>query len=98
MPTNKSAIKRLKTSEKAKMRNKSQKRGLKTIEKKIREAVASSDLETAGKLLKEMDSKLDKAGKKRVIHPNTASRKKSQINLLVASASTTKNMDEKEGK
>jgi small subunit ribosomal protein S20 len=89
MPSNKSAMKRLRSSEKARIRNKSKKSSLKTMEKKLRSALASSDA-SSQKLLKDMDSKLDKAAKTGVIHPKTASRKKSRLNRLAASKAVAK--------
>jgi small subunit ribosomal protein S20 len=64
--------KRLKTSLKAKERNQKLKSQLKTLIKKVE---ASPDPEN----LKKAFSSLDKASRKKVIHPNQASRIKSRL-------------------
>ena len=76
MPTHKSAKKRLKTSQKANIRNREIKSKIKTLVKK---AEASSDEAS----LKEAVSFLDKAARKGAIHPNKASRIKSRLSKLV---------------
>jgi small subunit ribosomal protein S20 len=80
MPTNKSAIKRLRTSKKAQLRNKMVKTALKTVEKKFDIAVNAGDSAAATTLLQENFSKLDKACKKGVLHANKAANKKGRLN------------------
>lgn len=75
----KSAIKRAKTNEKRRLRNKSIKTNLKTNIKKFYEAVESGDKAEAKEALKFASKKLDKAAAKKVIHKNKAARKKSQL-------------------
>ncbi|MGF0117269.1 30S ribosomal protein S20 [Promicromonospora sp. Marseille-Q5078] len=75
----KSQIKRIKTNEKARLRNKAVKSELKTYVRKVREAVAAGDKEAAGTALQAASRKLDKAVSKGVIHANQAANRKSAI-------------------
>jgi small subunit ribosomal protein S20 len=75
----KSQIKRNKTNEKARLRNKAVKSSLKTAIRKAREAAASGDAEKATVALREASQKLDKAVSKGVIHKNQAANRKSAI-------------------
>ena len=81
MANHKSAKKRAKQSQVRRMRNKSVKTNLKTLEKKLREAKASG--ETTEDLMKQTQSAIHKAAKKGVIHKKTASRKISRLSKLV---------------
>ncbi|GGJ99624.1 MULTISPECIES: 30S ribosomal protein S20 [Streptomyces] len=80
----KSQIKRNKTNEKARLRNKAVKSSLKTAIRKAREAVAAGDVETANVAVREASRKLDKAASKGVIHKNAAANKKSALASKVA--------------
>ncbi|MCW2542706.1 MAG: ribosomal protein S20p, partial [Frankiales bacterium] len=73
----KSQIKRIKTNEKARLRNKSVKSSLKTAVRKFREAADAGDAEKAGVALREASRQLDKAVSKGVIHANQAANRKS---------------------
>ncbi|WP_263730226.1 30S ribosomal protein S20 [Cellulomonas sp. SG140] len=75
----KSQIKRIRTNEKARMRNKAVKSELKTYVRRVREAVAGGDKEKAGEALVTASRKLDKAVSKGVIHANQAANKKSAL-------------------
>ncbi|MGX1883752.1 30S ribosomal protein S20 [Streptomyces sp. NPDC055287] len=81
----KSQIKRNKTNEKARLRNKAVKSSLKTSIRKAREAVTAGDLEKATVAVREASRKLDKAVSKGVIHKNAAANKKSALANKVAS-------------
>ncbi|MBT2505099.1 MULTISPECIES: 30S ribosomal protein S20 [Streptomyces] len=81
----KSQIKRNKTNEKARLRNKAVKSALKTSIRKAREAVTAGDLEKATVAVREASQKLDKAVSKGVIHKNAAANKKSALAHKVAS-------------
>ena len=72
----KSAIKRIRTSREANLRNRARISELKTIEKKFRAAV---------ELGRKFASILDKAAKVGTIHANRAANKKSQADKLLAS-------------
>ena len=81
----KSQIKRNKTNEKARERNKAVKSALKTEVRRTRDAVASGDKAAAEKALGTATKKLDKAVNKGVIHRNQAANRKSSIAKQVAS-------------
>ncbi|MEU3375443.1 30S ribosomal protein S20 [Streptomyces sp. NPDC006711] len=80
----KSQIKRNKTNEKARLRNKAVKSSLKTAIRKAREAAVAGDLEKATVAAREASKKLDKAVSKGVIHKNAAANKKSALAHKVA--------------
>ena len=75
----KSQIKRNRTNEAARLRNKSVKSSVKTAIRKFREAADAGDKEKAATLLREASRKLDKAASKGVIHMNQAANKKSAM-------------------
>ncbi|MDR3068530.1 MAG: 30S ribosomal protein S20 [Cellulomonas sp.] len=75
----KSQIKRIRTNEKARQRNKAVKSELKTYMRKVREAVAGQDKDAATAALAAASRKLDKAVSKGVIHANQAANKKSAL-------------------
>jgi small subunit ribosomal protein S20 len=81
----KSQIKRNKTNEAARLRNKAVKSSLKTSVRKFREAVASGDKDQAALLAKEAGRRLDKAASKGIIHKNQAANRKSSIDATTAS-------------
>lgn len=75
----KSQIKRNRTNEKARQRNKAVKSELKTYVRKVREAIEAGDRETATAALEKAGRKLDKAVSKGVIHRNQAANRKSKL-------------------
>ena len=75
----KSQIKRVKTNEKARLRNKSVKSELKTYVRRTREAIAAGDKAAAEESLNAASRKLDKAVSKGVIHRNQAANRKSKL-------------------
>ncbi|MEX2289515.1 MAG: 30S ribosomal protein S20 [Mycobacteriales bacterium] len=75
----KSQIKRIKTNEKARLRNKSVKSSLKTAIRKYREAAAAGDTAAATTLMRDASKALDKAASKGVIHANQAANRKSAM-------------------
>ncbi|TBL75394.1 30S ribosomal protein S20 [Paenibacillus thalictri] len=79
MPNIKSAIKRVKVSEKRRLRNASQKSALRTAVKAFETAAAGNSVESAKEALIAASKKLDKAVTKGLIHKNAASRKKSRL-------------------
>ncbi|MGD3107302.1 30S ribosomal protein S20 [Streptomyces sp. YGL11-2] len=80
----KSQMKRIKTNEKARQRNKAVKSSLKTALRRTREAVEAGDLEKATAAQALAAKKLDKAASKGVIHKNAAANKKSALAKKVA--------------
>ena len=77
----KSQIKRIRTNEQARLRNKSVKSALKTAVRRFREAAESGDREAALSALNVASRQLDKAVGKGVIHANQAANKKSAMAL-----------------
>ncbi len=75
----KSQIKRIKTNEKARLRNKSVKSSLKTAIRKYREAADAGDAAAATTLMRDASKALDKAASKGVIHANQAANRKSAM-------------------
>ena len=75
----KSQIKRNRTNEKARQRNKAVKSSLKTSVRKFREAVEAGDTAAATERAREATRALDKAASKGVIHKNQAANRKSSI-------------------
>ncbi|MFP8882569.1 MULTISPECIES: 30S ribosomal protein S20 [Streptomyces] len=75
----KSQIKRIKTNEKARQRNKAVKSELKTAIRRTREAIAAGDAEKAAEAARVAGKKLDKAAGKGVIHKNQAANKKAAL-------------------
>jgi small subunit ribosomal protein S20 len=75
----KSQIKRIRTNEAARLRNKSVKSALKTSIRRFREAADSGDRDRALAELQTASRQLDKAAGKGVIHANQAANKKSAM-------------------
>ncbi|MEV4433353.1 30S ribosomal protein S20 [Streptomyces sp. NPDC049555] len=80
----KSQMKRNKTNEKARLRNKAVKSSVKTAVRAAREAVVAGDAEKAVAAVRLASKKLDKAASKGVIHKNAAANKKSALAKLVS--------------
>ena len=80
---NLSAIKRARQAVKRNLRNTSVLSSVKTVLKKVEEAIASGNREDAGKALLRAVTTLNKAASKGVIHDNTASRKISRLTKKV---------------
>lgn len=78
MPHTRSAKKNLRKSEKRRLANRAVKRSLKTYIKRF-EAAVEGPVEKLREEYNLAAKKLDKAAAKRVIHPNLAARKKSQL-------------------
>ena len=81
----KSQIKRIKTNEKARQRNKAAKSVLKTTIRRFREASEAGDSAKAQELARTATRALDKAASKGVIHKNQAANRKSAIAAKAAS-------------
>jgi small subunit ribosomal protein S20 len=75
----KSQKKRILTNEKARMRNKAVKSGIKTALKKVHVAVEAGDAEAAKTAALEASKMLDKAASKGVIHKSQAANRKSGV-------------------
>jgi small subunit ribosomal protein S20 len=75
----KSAIKRVKTSNKRRAQNASQKSAMRTAIKTFEALVEAKDVEKAQAAFIVASKKLDKAASKGLIHKNVASRQKSRL-------------------
>ncbi|MDO4665778.1 MAG: 30S ribosomal protein S20 [Actinomycetaceae bacterium] len=75
----KSQIKRNRTNEKRRLRNRAVKSELRTLVRNTRETVAAGDKELAEQSLRIACRKLDKAVSKGVIHRNQAANRKSKL-------------------
>lgn len=84
MPNIKSAKKRVKTSEKRRIRNKSAASTVATVRKSLYNAVAAGDKAKAVMLFRKYCSVLDKTAKRGIIHSNAANRKKSSAAARLA--------------
>jgi small subunit ribosomal protein S20 len=82
MPHTNSAKKRLRQDEKRRLHNRAVKKSVKTQIKRVLEA-AAGPMDKLQEEFRSAAKKLDKAAAKRVVHPNLAARKKSQLAKLV---------------
>jgi small subunit ribosomal protein S20 len=82
MPNVKSAVKRARTNDVRRARNRRDRSRLRTALKHVREA---GDAQTAEENLKRAISLLDRSARKGLIHPNTAARAKSRLTRLARS-------------
>ena len=79
----KSAKKRILTSKKREMRNKSTKSKIKTLVKKVEAATLAGDKAKAEEALKVAIAEISKAASKGIYHKNTAARKISRLTVAV---------------
>jgi small subunit ribosomal protein S20 len=75
----KSALKRWRQNERHRERNKPVRSGARGATRKARAAIASGNADEAQAAVREAAGILDRAAKRRVIHPNAASRNKSRL-------------------
>ncbi len=76
MPRIKSAKKRMRQTKTRTARNKATRSELRTAIKKVRSAATPAD---AAKAMKEAEQMIDRAGRKNIVHRNTAARTKSRL-------------------
>ncbi len=86
MPTTPSAIKRLKQSQKRRMHNRIVKKIIKTLTKRTLLNAAAGEKDKAEADFRQTVAKIDKAGVRRIYHPNTAARRKSRLAREYAAA------------
>lgn len=79
MPHTDSAKKRLRQSEQRRLRNRITKKVIKTYSKRALAAAKDGKPEQAEADMRFALSRIDKAGARRVLHPNTADRRKSRL-------------------
>ena len=85
MPNSPSAIKRLKQSQK-RLHCRITKKLIKTYAKRTLAAVTAKEFEKAETDFRATVAKIDKAGVRRVLHPNTAARRKSKLTARLPAA------------
>ncbi len=83
MPTLKSGWKRMRTSEKSRVKNTTVKTNIKTMRAKLFAAVAAKDKAAGEKAYREYCSLLDKSAKKGVIRKNMAVRRKARAAEMI---------------
>jgi len=83
----KSQLKRIKTNEKSRQRNKATKSALKTSIRRFREAAEAGESDKATQLAQSALRALDRAASKGVIHKNQAANRKSAIATSAAKLS-----------
>jgi small subunit ribosomal protein S20 len=81
----KSQVKRNRTNEKARLRNKAVKSSLKTTIRRFREAADAGNVAEAQTLARKASRELDQAKSRGVIHANQAANRKSSIAKRAAS-------------
>lgn len=86
MPRSKSAQKSARVAERRRLRNKSIRSAAKTRVTQAEKLILASELEPAQRAVVAATSALDKAAKKRIIHPNTAARRKSRLSKKLSRA------------
>lgn len=79
MANHKSALKRIRSSEKKRVRNRLVRSKTRTEVKKARTAIQGGDVETARQATLEAIRTLDKAAVKGVLHRNNVARRKSRL-------------------
>ncbi len=84
MATHKSAIKRQKQAEKRHLINKSVKSALKTLAKKVEQAVEAKNADVAKESLIKAMKAYDKAVSQGILHKTTSSRKISRLSTKVS--------------
>ena len=90
MPRLKSAIKRVKTSEKSRLNNLVYKTQIKTLTKKVLDSVEKKDEKSAAIAANEAFAVIDRAATRKVIHLNNAARKKSRISRWLKNLAPSK--------
>jgi small subunit ribosomal protein S20 len=83
MPNTASAKKRLRQNEKLRAHNRTMRSRMRTQIRRVREAVAAGDSETAQAEFRIAAKRLDQAASKNLIHKNKASRSKSRLSQLL---------------
>lgn len=83
MANHKSALKRHRQSLTRNLRNRMTKTRIKNTVKAVREAIEANDAPKAQEALQAASSMLNKAGRKRVLHPRTAARRIARLQRAV---------------
>jgi small subunit ribosomal protein S20 len=83
MPHTRSASKNLRKTEKRRIHNRTTVKTIKTMLKRFAAAIETGTVEDAQKEYNLAAKKLDKAAARRIVHPNLAARKKSQMGVAL---------------
>lgn len=83
MPHTRSAKKRGRQNQKRRLRNRLTKKDIKVQAKSLKDLLATGSIDKVRAEYNALAKKLDKAAARRIVHPNLASRVKSQYALLV---------------
>ena len=86
MPTSKSAEKRLRQSEKSRLRNRRRRNLVKADVRSFEAALAAGDMDQAQQQLRQVCKRLDQVAAKGTIHKNTAARGKSRLSRRLQAA------------
>jgi small subunit ribosomal protein S20 len=87
MAHTKSSKKRVRQNEAKRLKNRELKGRMRTAVKDVEKKMSSSDAEGAGAAFRAASAEIDKAGRKRLIHPSAVARKKSRLAKRLAKAS-----------
>ena len=79
MTHSKSAEKRVRQNRKSRLANREKLSGVRTALKRVEQAAASGDKAAIAKAVAAAFSRIDKAARNRVLHPNTAARRKALV-------------------
>ena len=83
MPIKQSAKKYMRVTARKTEKNRKIKGQFRSVIKATKEAIAKGEIDKAKENLKKAIKSIDKATQKKVLHKNTAARKKSRLNKLV---------------
>lgn len=81
MANHKSALKRIRSNEAKRLRNRYQHKTTRTFVKRLKESTSKTEAE---ELLKKVTGMIDKLAKNNIIHKNKAANQKSKLTKLVA--------------
>jgi len=90
MAKHRSALKSQRQDKKRRLKNLKVKQPLKKTLKQFQALLSTKNFNEAKTLLRKVYSLLDKAAKKKIIHPNTANRKKSRLMKSILKLETLK--------
>lgn len=82
MPRSRTVLKRQRQTERRRLRNKAVRSRLRTLERRV---AAAEGLDPASPQVRELQSTLDRAAAKGIIHPNKAARTKARLAKRISS-------------
>jgi small subunit ribosomal protein S20 len=90
MPNNRNAAKAMRQANKRRLRNRAARTSIRTVIKKVQDAVTGSDEAAVNSALKTATKKLDQAAANKFIHRNKAARLKSRLSALAKKKAAAK--------